>query len=369
MRFLIPFSHRNGDDYYGFRSFNRFLQSDEGLKRIAYDHARTIAEANLQAGREISHTLKEGFQAVNEHQKAIHKAILTQTEVIESGFRTVEVKLDALTEITGKGLNEVAGRIDNLGEVFIAGNDRLFLGLSGLKAGLDMGMMNIVTQFELQRNEIRKGFELLADILENARKSEARERYRDGKGSYEQYLRHPDEAQFLLDARDYLEKSVEIYRSHPFAHLYLGHIYQEPSITFDLSLALDHYKLAATYAKVIPNDGLAAVCYFMAGWIAYVLKDYEQALDLGQRAANYDPQGLPENYYNMAKYAACLQKPDKALHYLDISVQRFDPYYTVKADYDADFEWIRDDLDRYFNRIRDEARTWWDLELGKLLGS
>ena len=169
---------------------------------------------------------------------------------------------------------------------------------------------------------------------------------------------HPDEPQFLQDALEYLLESVAIYRGNAFCHLYLGHIYQEPARFYDLEKAQNHYQLCATYAKGMPNNSLAALGYFMAAWISYVRKEVDAAIELAEKVAQFDPNGIPENYFNLAKYHACKKESKKALSYLDMAIQRFDPYYAVKASMDDDFQQIQPELDAFFMMIRDkEAKS------------
>ena len=216
-----------------------------------------------------------------------------------------------------------------------------------------MGMMSLVSQFELQREEIQQGFHLLTDLLENAKKTEARERYLDGTQAFDTYLKHPDEPQFLTDARDYLLQSIEAFRGNPFAHLYLGHIYEEASLYFDLNQAKAHYLRCATYAKGLENKGLASVGYFMASWVAYVEGEVEDAITWGKAAIDMDPERIPEVYYNLAKFHAYRGEATAAIEYLDHAIQRFDPIYSVKAQFDPDFETMKEELKVYFYRIRD----------------
>ena len=368
MKVPVPFSiARSSDkfDYYAHRQYNRFLNVlGTGIQKVAREHAETIARANLKAGREISNTLKEGFDGVQEGQTQIHEALLDQTQVIQKGLESIEISLDEGFDKVALGLNEVAGRVDRVGEVLVQTGDRLSLGLAGLKSSFDMGMMNIVSQFELQRTEIQEGFDLLTNILENNRKAEARERYRDGKEAYDKYLQHPDEPQFLTDALEYLKESVNIYKGNAFCHLYLGHIYQEPAQYYDLNRSLDHYKRCATYAKGMPNKGLAALGYFMAGWISYVLEDLDGAIEFSEKALEFDESGNPENYYNLAKFFAYMNQAEKALEYLDIAIQKFDPLYSLKASVDKDFANIQQPMDEYFVQLRDEEAK--SLEKGLL---
>lgn len=367
MKILAPFSlspKNPANDYYLHRQQHRFLHAfGLGIQQLSENHARTIAQANLQAGREISKSLDKGFSAVRQGQVEIHTALVDQTQIIQKGFDSVEYALTSGFDQVSTGLNEVAGRVENLGEVLVETGDRLFAGLAGIKAAVDMGMVNVITQFELQRSEIRAGFDQLSDLLENNRKTEARERYRDGAAEYERYLQHPDEPQFLTDSMEYLQESARIYRGNPFCHLYLGHIYQEPAQYYDLEKARDHYRLCATYAKGLQNDRLAALGYFLASWVSYVMGEVQEAIQLGEQSIAFDTDQIPENYYNLAKYHAYTGAAEQALNYLDTAVQRFDPLYTLKANLDPDFEAIQAQLNDYFLRIRDQEAQIFDEQL------
>ncbi len=66
------------------------------------------------------------------------------------------------------------------------------------------------------------------------------------------------------------------------------------------------------------------------------------------------PNRIPEVYYNLAKYYAYLGEAEQSLGYLDHSIQQFDPLYSLKAEFDPDFEEIREELSAYFLRIRDQ---------------
>lgn len=353
--------------YLRHQQWHRFVNYvGEGVRQIAREHARTIAEAHIRAGQQIDSTLKGGFEQVQKSQRNIHEALIDQTGVIRRGLDAIELELERGFEQTGRQLEELTSRVDNLGHIVIETGDRLFKGMSGIKASMDMGMMNIITQFELQRGEMREGLDKIAHLLENQHQSRANERFRDGKEAFDNYVQHPDEPQFLLDAKKYFNESVEFYRGNPFAHLYLAHIYHEAGLLYDLERAQEHYQLCATYAKGIHNDPLTALGYFMAAWIAYVRGNVEEAVSLGQQGLQYDVS-IPEAYYNLGKYNARLQQPNEAIIHLDHAIQYFDPLYSVKANMDEDYLSISGDLNQYFMRIRDEAAKDWDKRL-KALG-
>ncbi len=276
----------------------------------------------------------------------IHESIVDQSRLMARGFPGIAVGIGDLAQVVHDSSNQVVNSVER------ASHD-ITKGIAGLCASFDMGMANIVTQFELQRKEINQGFLQLSSILENSRKVEAKERYLDGKTEYEKYLKFPDEMQFLHDALEYLQKSVEIYKGNPFSHFYLGHIYHEPTELHNLEKAFEHYKLCATYAKGIENKGLTGLGYFYAGWIAYVQKDTKTAIELSETALQFDDLN-PENYYNLAKFYAVERNVEKSLGYLDVAIRQFDPNYSLKASLDPDFKQIEPYLTKFFDALRDE---------------
>ncbi|MEZ4827801.1 MAG: hypothetical protein R3C61_16175 [Bacteroidia bacterium] len=371
MKLLKPFSisraQQDGSEYLQHRQWMRFVNVlGAGIHRIAEEQTTRLIEANREIGNQLDTTLKKGFHTLEAGQKKIHNALIDQTEVIREGFEELDVTLSTgFDQVTG-GLNEVANRVDQVSMSVITSGEKLAKGIMGLKSTFDMGMVSIVSQFELQRNEIQAGFDRMTHILENNRKTEAHERYRDGKLEYERYLQHPDEPQFLTDAFEYLQESTRIYRGNPFCHLYLGHIYQEPAQYFDLQKSLEHYQLCATYAKGIPNPPLAALGYFLSSWINYTLGNIDAAIEEGEKVRDFDPDGIPENYYNLARFYARKKDVEKSIERLDFAVQKFDPTYSLKADIDDDFQHIRPDLDAYFEVIRAAAAQNWETKVKEL---
>ncbi|MFK7923401.1 MAG: hypothetical protein AB8H47_15670 [Bacteroidia bacterium] len=363
MKLLKPFkSQADPEAYRRHRQALQFLHVvGEGIRQV--DGTLRDGFDRVEDGLD---RVEDGLDRVEQEGRNIHRAVLGQTEVIRQGFWGIELSLEAGFDQMADKLNTQTEATRSLEKNIILSSQQIQEGITGLRASLDMGMVDIVSQFELQRNEIQAGYERLADLLENSRKTQARERYLDGKQAYERYEVHSDEAQFMTDARDYLQESVDIYRGNPFCHLYLGHIFQDPGHLYDLNKSLEHYQLCATYAKGLDNKALAALGYFLAAWVSYVLGDTDAAIEQAQKAAEYDEKGIPENYYNLARFYAHKQQAKEALSYLDKAVQDFDPLYTLKAEIDEEFQAIRADLDSYFDRLRTVEAAHWEEKLQSL---
>lgn len=294
--------------------------------------------ATLNAGvkqiKELNISVKKGFQELNQGQKEIHQALLNQSSQLQYGINKLEVAFQT--------------------------------GFTDIKASLDMGMAHIVSQVELQREELREGFQEMSQLLENQLKTRAHERYLDGKLEYERFLQHPDEKQFLMDALSYFNESIEAYRGNPFCHLHLGHIYQKAEESYNLDKAQNHYQLCATYAKGIQNDELTAIGYFLASWISYVRGEVQGAIELGEKCIEYAPDTIPEAFYNLAKYHAHQEEAENSIIYLRKAIKDFDPYYAVKANLDPDFEAIQQALTSFFEELKTEELTYWQERLNRL---
>lgn len=341
----------------------RFAPDESGFLLFSAEQVAKLAKVNLKAAARINQTLEQGFDKVDKGQIRIHEALLNQTDIIQDGFDRVALAIDEQREqlaADAEALREEerASRASINNQTAVIAN-----GFAHLASSVDMGMSGLLTQFELQRTEMQEGLSRISTILANQHKTTAQERFLDGQTAYGQYLRHPDEPRLLLDAESYLQASIESWRGNPFAHLYLGHIYHEAGPVHDLQKAQTHYLDCATYAKGIDNRALAAQAYMMAGWLAYVRRLPARAVELGKLAVEYDPEGLPEAYFNLGKYLAHLGKAEEAIAQLDIAIRSFDPLYSLKASLDEDYKALGDVLGDYFQQLKAEEHAHWDARL------
>jgi hypothetical protein len=172
--------------------------------------------------RRIEDRIDDGVDRITEKQEHIHGALLDQTKVIKDGLFGIELSLEQGFDQVAEKLDEQTAAVERVNESILFTSEQLQKGQAGLKASFDMGIADILADFELQRREIREGFDKLTDLLENSHKTQARERFLDGQKEYDRYQQFPDEPQFLLDARDYLlEKRGAFYRGAiPFLPLF-----------------------------------------------------------------------------------------------------------------------------------------------------
>ncbi|MEM6767511.1 MAG: hypothetical protein AAF824_07115 [Bacteroidota bacterium] len=358
MKVIVPFSikrrEKEENAYLEHKIWNRYIFAiGRGVERIARDHAFTIAKACKEASSEISQVLDKGFQEVKEQQVQIHHALIDQTQVIHDGFQTLDITLEQGFQRTAEELQEVTHAVDAVNTTLIATQKRLEDGFSGLQASLDAGMVSLVSQFELQREELREGMAQLTSILQNSQKTIAQERYLDGKKAFELYLKHPDEPQLLEDAKNYFLESINFYRGNPFSHWYLGHIYQEPTGMYDEEASFTHYRACATYAKSIENPQLAALGFFMAGWMSYVMGKVPEAITLTQECIQQAETPIPEAMYHLAKFYAYQLEAESSLGHLQKLAEQWDPRYILKSQLDEDFNGIRSAWEGMVNEMRD----------------
>jgi tetratricopeptide (TPR) repeat protein len=367
---LIPYTPTGSKQeaearYLQHRLERRFAPNDTkgGFMMFAAEQVAKLAKVNLKAASRLNHTLEQGFEAVDQGQHRIHEALVSQTDAINIGFDKVSLAVDLQTAQQARDAAQQREEEAKTREAIKAHREATTMGFAQLAASVDMGMSGLMAQFELQRSEMKAGLEKIGTLLINQQKTKAHERFLDGQTAYGQYLRHPDEPRFLQDASQYLNESIDRWRGNPYAHLYLGHIYHEAGPVHDLPKAQSHYLDCATYAKGIDNSVLAAQGYLMASWLAYVRRLPARAVELAKLAIEYDPEGLPEAYFNLGKYQAHMGKAEEAIAQLDIAIKTFDPLYSLKASLDTDYRSLNAALDEYFERLQSEEQAYWDARL------
>lgn len=318
--------------------------------------AKIIAMAQTKSEKMMSDSIYQANKAQEQRLFEIKSTIGDQTRVLDMRMK------DSFSEVTNE-LQHISMGMSGVKESVLLVGEGLHNLISEFKADFDMGMTSILSQFELQRAELKEGIENLVNTLKNRRKIEAYELFNDAKIEFEKFLQFPEEKQFLNDTLEYLNKSIDIYKGNPYAYLYLGHAYKEHSANIDPILSLENYKTCATYAKGIQDDNLTAFGYFLAGWMSYVSNNVKQAIELTLLSLQYDKQSYPEAYYNLAKYYAFRGDAKNSLKYLDIAIKKFDAHYSNKPSFDSDFKEINTELSNYFEDIRNAERNELDSRL------
>lgn len=175
-------------------------------------------------------------------------------------------------------------------------------------------------------------------------------------GKYSKYLENPAKHTYLEDAYEGFKNTIKGYKENPFAYFYLGLIYHRPSHYYDLEKSKEAFKNAEKYALENERKVFSAYIDFILGWICYVEGNIDEAINVTLQSLDKDLIILSETYYNLAKYYACKKDAVNSIKYLDIAVANADNFYTLKANIDDDFNPIKEELEKYFIHLRDEAR-------------
>lgn len=350
-RFVNTLNYKDGIGYFQYAQENAyFTNQTKGLIRASRKDAEKIAKANLAGSALVGQSIYNNTQALQQIESQngrMHSAILDANEISKNGFSVLDNSMK-------DGFYNVTAGISNMNETLILGFSELQKGMVNIGAKLDMSFASIVQQFELQRSELKEALNEIKDILRNRKKTDAHERFRDGKAEFESYLKFPVEFNLLEDSLKYLQESIRIYNGNPFAHLYLGHIFERPTKLYDLKKAKEHYRLCASHSKKNNYNQLTAQGFFLSGWICFADHKLDEAIELTEEAWNYDKENIPEIAYNLAKFYAIKKQPSESIYYLDIAIQKFDPEYAAKASLDRDFEDISMELNKYFTKIRNQ---------------
>lgn len=193
----------------------------------------------------------------NQYAADVEKGLITASSaILKSHGSSTEIIREALAENTSTLVDTIITSSDQISasilnstelvtrEIAILNNtvthglDGVNTTINGLRADFDIAMGKILAQFEMSRSEMQAGLSRIVTILENKRKSEAKEHFRDGLDFYKEGCRFVDKPQWFTDALRHFLASVEGYERNPFAHLYIGHIFHYQNEHRDLARAI-----------------------------------------------------------------------------------------------------------------------------------
>lgn len=135
----------------------------------------------------------------------------------------------------------------------------------------------------------------------------------------------------------------------------IGHIYIGESECYNAEKALDYFIRAARFAEPERKNPKKAAEYYMhASWAAYLLRNFNKAIELVQKSINLNPR-LSRSHYFLAKYNACLCNTDNSVNALEKAI-RFDRNYCILVDIDGDFNNVRDGVLLAFDKLKNDAK-------------
>jgi WD40 repeat protein len=297
--------------YYRDTDWNAYLvqrKANQGMIDALGQQTRDIArgQAALLQAQGITHqTLQRGFGSLLASQAMINATL-------QDGFRAVT-----------QGLSEVQGSIE------------------ALHADFNLAMGEVIWKLEIQNQSLQSILETLQAPLDTAAK-ELRRRAEDAyrNGWYDDAL------------RDFLESEQKNYQDFA-VHQAIGNIYlycQQPA---NLEQAQAYYLKAGKYAE--PRSTFyAALAYMHAGFVCYLQKDDQKAIQYVQQATQLHPDFL-EAWFTLAKFAAAAKQPAIAIPALEKAI-RAERSYALKARADGDFTHIEGDVTTLMQRLYDEAQ-------------
>ena len=321
----------------------------------------------LKSGRYVDYMRASLRRAlVTQPDKLIYSEISAQTQQIVAGNND-------LRQTFGEGFNETNRTLewgfsniaDKLGEISS--------GIEDLRADFNYSINLLIEQMQIQRKVLEQVVEKLDAIhktLESPLLTQARELYRIGLDRLQKGL--------IDKALEAFIKAEEKNDTDFFIEFQLGKLYlygiDEDDNVIDLKKAREHLRLAVRYGKgelkILPefNRFLGEACfhasvayYVSAGEPEVANKDEEvreflsHSLDFIHEAIEVYPK-VSEFYYHYAKYSALLGEGESALKNLETAI-KIDKRYTIKAEMDKDFDSVREDVIKLYEKLRDESEA------------
>lgn len=341
--------------------YNQYVADiDKGLMRATAEIVKGQALSSLAVAETLNRNAAYLAGTITGNTEALSQNIQNLTKTVDYG-------LENLADAINTSANMLSKDIQNLTEIVTYGLDRVADGIADLRADFDIAMGKVINQFEMQRTEMRSGFESIIKILENRRKVEAQEHFRDALEFYRDGCRFSDKPQWFDDALKHFLAAVEQYERNPLAHLHIAHIYHYQKAHQNFDKALHHYRLCYTYGEADEKaHTVAAQGCFYAGWLcAAVFDNLDEAINLTNKALQLDSK-LGEAHFHLAKFYALRNDAKHAIAHLEKAIVGFDRNYCIKASGDLDFDSIRDAVHTLFLHLKTEASNRFSVILAPL---
>ncbi len=295
---------------------------------------------------DTNQTITRGFSQVG-----------TAMQSVSKGVDNLSYGIDNINHNIGMGFNQLGSSLDGVSNQ-LSNIDSNILNVQRELIDLNIAMGGIDLQLQLQRKEMKKGFNSIINILENKRKTDAQEDFRDGIEYYKDGYKFPDKPIWFENAIKHLSASIQKYERNPLAHLHLAHIYHYQEKFRDFDKALHHYELCYTYGEADPkSSAITAQGYFYAGWLkAAVYNDIQSAIELTKKAVEFD-SAFSEAHFYLARYYAITNNPQDAIKHLQLLIEKHNRNYAIKAKLEPDLEAISDDINTLLSNLKAKAKT------------
>lgn len=273
----------------------------------------------------------------------------------EGIVHVTEKSLLALSQSGSGSQWKLTDEIRDAEDMVCFGLDRLGEGIRSLGADFNIAMGKVLINFEMTRPEFKAALTKLMDQFKKENKIEAEGRFREALKAYRDGCRVTDKPDLFKEALRNFQIVIEQSRKNALAHLHIAHIYHYQEQVRNVQKALGNYTLAYTYAADDPEQALiAAQSCFYAGWLsAAVLGNMQGAIDLTQKALEFDPT-LGEAHYLLAKVYGTFGDIKEALAHLKQAVVSFDRRYCLKIEVDEDFKGIREEVKKLLYEVAEK---------------
>lgn len=304
-------------------------------------------------------------KTIRKNGKETRQAISTQTQHLiashEALSRNFQSAFDAVNGTLAEGFGIIGEQIASVNR-----------GIEDLGVSFEYGMGLLAEQLSMQ-NELLGGLlqrlDAIHHTLQTPTLTQAREFFNIGKDRINKGL--IDKAlEAFLKAED--KNDADFLTQYALGEVYL-YGRDDVSNLIDLAKAEQHFKQAGRYAKAemveFPEARIyCGKAYFYASLACYVHANEQRltgamqevnrllqdASNLAQRATDIYPE-LIEGFYHYAKTCALSGQVDTAIQSLDTAIKA-DRNYCLKVDGDRDFDTIRSQVIKLFERLQQQAK-------------
>jgi len=258
------------------------------------------------------------------------KDVTTQTDLLKRQSREMIAAQAATANAIIASQDSLREGIDNIAY-------RIEDGMDGLRAAFEFGISEVVWQIEQNRQVLKNILEVLMAPLD----TQAKELRRRAEDAYANG--------WFEDALDDFIESEKKNKYDFSVHISIGMINLFQKV--DREKALEYFERAVKYAR--PKSQYHAS--FALLHVALIKRDLDQIAEaekLTAEAIELTP-AFAEALYQNAQYNAQLNHIQKSLSNLEKAV-RIDRNYSLKADNDNMFDPIRKEVNKLFEKLRDE---------------
>jgi len=271
------------------------------------------------------------------HIIELGKDVKKQTEILN---QQTKAQTKALISSQIASTNTIIASQDRIAEgidVVACGVERVEQGIFELKSAFEWGISEVVWQIEQNRAELKNILEVLMrplDTQAKERKWRAEEAYANG---------------WIDDAEEEFLESENLNKFDFSIHISLGMIYLFKIINKEK--ALSYFEKAIKYSK--PKSSFyTSYALLHKALIHYDMGDIEEAEKASNEAVEFS-LNFTEALYQNAQYNAQLLNNEQSFYHLEMAIQA-DKYYCLKANNDNMFDPIRGDVNKLFEKLRQE---------------